>query len=290
MSASATPLRKRVWAGVTGAGRLVAKHDLPRLAAALTYYLVLAVFPVLIVVVAILGMVGLSPDALDTLLDAVGDLGSGWPVQFVSAVLDSVLTTSDAPLLLSIGVVLALWTASSYVRAFMWAAGEICGERDVRSWLRGLGVRLGLAFLLAALLAVASMAVVFAGPFAQWLGDLLGIDDEMIALVTVAEWPFFFALAVAVFMVLYRAAPQSVGRRRRDDLVGACCGVVAWLIASAVFSLYLANFASYDRVYGVLGTAIGLLVWAWIFDFTLIAGLEVSLALERRRTHSRAPV
>ena len=280
------PLRTRAWDGVTGAVRLVVEHDLPRLAAALTYYLVLAVFPVLIVVVAILGMVGLSPEALDALLDAVGELGSGWPVQFVSAVLDSIFATSGTPLLLSVGVVLALWTASSYVRAFMWAAGEIGGERDTRSWWRGLGVRLGLAFLLAALLAVASMAVVFAGPFAQWLGDLLDIDTGTIALLTVAEWPLFFALAVAVFMVLYRAAPQSVGRRRRDDLVGACCGVVVWLIASAGFSFYLANFGSYDRVYGMLGAAIGLLVWAWILDLTLLAGLEVSLALARRRERS----
>ena len=283
MSAPDTTLRTRVRAGVAAGARLVAAHDLPRLAAALTYYLVLAVFPALIVVTAILGLVGLSPDALQALLDAVAELGSGWPVQFVSAVMDSITATSSSSLLLFIGVVLALWSTSGYVRAFMWAAGEIGGERDARSWLRGLALRLGLALLIAVLLAVASAAVVFAGPFAQWLGDLLGIDSGTIAFLTAAEWPFFFALAVAVFVILYRAAPRSATRRVRDDLVGACSGVVVWLIASAGFSFYLANFASYDRVYGVLGTAIALLVWAWIFDLTLLAGLEVSMALGRRR-------
>jgi len=88
---------------------------------------------------------------------------------------------------------------------------------------------------------------------------------------------------VAVFLLLYRAAPHARMRRVRDDLVGAFCGVAVWLLASALFSLYLANFGSYERVYGVLGTAIAFLVWAWILDLTLLGGLEVSLALGRRR-------
>jgi membrane protein len=283
MAKSVKGTMSRAWAGVTGTLRLVAAHDLPRHAAALTYYLVLAVFPILVVVIAILGLVGLSPEALQSLLDAVADLGSGWPVQFVSAVLNSILTASGTPLLLSVGVVLALWTTSGYVRAFMWAAGDISGKPETRGWLRGLAVRLGLALLIAVLLAAASVVVVFAGPFAEWLGQLLGIGEAAVQFWTVAEWPFFFAFAVAVYMLVYRAAPQSGARRLRHDLIGSCCGVVVWLIASALFSFYLTNFGSYDRVYGALGAAIALLVWAWILDLTLLAGLEVSLALGRRR-------
>ena len=107
--------------------------------------------------------------------------------------------------------------------------------------------------MLAVLLSLAALVVVLATPFAQWLGDLLGIGDTAVKVWTTVDWPFFFLVAVAV-----------------------------WLVASAVFSLYLANFGSYDRVYGVLGTGIAFLVWAWILDLTLLGGLEVSVALGRR--------
>ena len=276
-------MKSRVLTSVAAGARLVVAHDLPRHAAALTYYLVLAIFPILIVVTALLGLVGLTPAALQALLEAVTQLGSQWAVEFVSSVLDGVLSSSGTPLLLSAGVLLALWTTSGYVAAFMWAAGEIGGERETRPWLGGLALRLGLALLLAVLVAVAALVVVFATPFAQWLGELLGIGEAALGFWTTVDWPFFFALAVAVFLLLYRAAPHSRRRRVRDDLVGACCGVAVWLLASAGFSVYLAHFGSYDRVYGVLGTAIAFLVWAWILNLTLLGGLEVSLALGRRR-------
>jgi membrane protein len=274
---------RHAWAAVVAGARLLREHRLPRYAAALTYYLVLAVFPVLMVVTALLGLIGLTPEALQALLDAVGELGSGWAVEFVGAVMDSVLSGGDTPLLLSVGILLALWTTSGYVAAFVWAASEISGECVTRGWLRGLAVRLGLALLIAVLLAFAAMVVVFAGPFAQWLGELLGMGEEVIAFWTVAQWPFFFALAVVVNLFLYRAAPREATRRIWDDLVGSCCGVAIWLVASAIFSVYLANFASYNRVYGALGTGIAFLVWLWIRDLTLLGGLEVSMALERRR-------
>jgi membrane protein len=257
-------MRSRVLTKVAAVARLVMVHDLPHHAAALTYSLVLAVFPILIVVTALLGLVGLTPAALQALLDAVTQLGSQWAVEFVRATLDGVLSSSGTPLLLSASVLLALWTSSSYVAAFMWAAGEIGGERDTRRWFSGLALRLGLALLLAVLIAV-------------------GIGEAALGFWTSADWPFFFALAVAVFLLLYRAAPHASTRRVLHDLVGAVSGVAVWLVASAGFSVYLANFGSYERVYGVLGTAIAFLVWAWILNLTLLGGLEVSLALGRRR-------
>jgi membrane protein len=278
----------RVRAAVATVAGPVMGHDLPRHAAALTYYLVLALFPILIVVTAILGLVGLTPDALQSLLDAVAQLGSPWAVEFVRGVLDSVLASSGTPLLLSVGVLMALWTASGYVAAFMWAASGIGGERDTRRWFSGLAVRLGLALLLAVLLSLAATVVVLATPFAQWLGDLLGIGETAVQVWTTVDWPFFFVFAVGVFLLLYRAAPHSHRRRVLHDLIGACCGVAIWLIASAVFSFYLANFGSYDRVYGVLGTGIAFLVWAWILDLTLLGGLEVSVALGKWRGRPKA--
>ena len=277
-----TPPRSRVRARLAALVGPVGAHDLPRHAAALTYFLVLAVFPVLIVVTAILGAIGLTPAAVHQLLDAVAQTRSQWAVDFVQSVLDSILKNSGTPVLLSVGVVIALWTTSSYVAAFMWAAGEVGGKPDTRSGLRLLLLRLGLALLLAVLLAAAAAVVTFAGPFAEWLGRLFGIGEAVVRFWTIAEWPFFFALATAVFLLLYRAAPHSGRRRVLHDLAGACLAVLALLVASAVFSAYLAHFGSYNRVYGVLGTAIALLVWAWILNLALLGGLELSVAFGRR--------
>jgi membrane protein len=274
-----TPPQSRVLARLGALVGPVGAHDLPRHAAALTYFLVLAVFPVLIVVTAILGAIGLTPAAVHQLLDAVAQTKSQWAVDFVQSVLDSIFKNSGTPVLLSIGVVIALWTTSSYVAAYMWAAGEVSGKPDTRSGLRLLLLRLGLALLFAVLLAAAAVVVAFAGPFAEWLGRLFGIGEAAVRFWTIAEWPFFFALATAVFLLLYRVAPRSGGRRVLHDLAGACLAVLALLAASAVFSAYLAHFGSYNRVYGVLGTAIALLVWAWILDLVLLGGLEVSVAL-----------
>ncbi|MEI6725773.1 MAG: YihY/virulence factor BrkB family protein [Actinomycetes bacterium] len=277
-----TPPRSHVRARLAALVEPVGAHDLPRHAAALTYFLVLAVFPVLIVVTAILGAIGLTPAAVHQLLDAVAQTRSQWAVDFVQSVLDSILKNSGTPVLLSVGVVIALWTTSSYVAAFMWAAGEVGGKLDTRSGLRLLLLRLGLALLLAVLLAAAAAVVAFAGPFAEWLGRLFGIGEAVVRFWTIAEWPFFFALATAVFLLLYRVAPQSGRRRVLHDLAGACLAVLALLVASAVFSAYRAHFGSYNRVYGVLGTAIALLVWAWILNLALLGGLELSVAFGRR--------
>jgi membrane protein len=278
-----SPPQSRLRARLGALVQLVTAHNLPRHAAALTYFLVLAVFPVLIIVTAILGAIGLSPAAVHQLLDAVAQTRSQWAVDFVQSVLDSILNNSGTPVLLSIGVIIALWTTSSYVAAFLWSAGEVSGEPDARSGLRLLLLRLGLALLLAVLLAAAAVVVAFAGPFAEWLGRLAGLGEAVVRFWTIAEWPFFFALATAVFLLLYRAAPHSGRRRVLHDLAGASAAVLAWLAASAVFSAYLAHFGSYNRVYGVLGTAIALLVWAWILNLTLLGGLEVSVALSGGR-------
>ena len=211
----------------SGALALMA-HDLPRHAAALTYYLVLAVFPILIVVTALLGLVGLTPAALQTLLDAVAQLGSQWAVEFVSGVLDSVLTGSGTPLLLSAGVLLALWTTSGYVAAFMWAAGrDRRRARDAALVERPRAAPRARAPARRPALPGRAV-VVLATPFAQWLGDLWastkrrsGLDDGRLA----------------VLLRLRRGRlPAALPRRAaqppaalRDDLVGACFGVAIWL-------------------------------------------------------------
>jgi len=275
-------LAARLWRETVAVLRAVLAHDLPRLAAALTYYTVLSLFPALLVVVALLGLVGLSPDALRSLLDAVGDLGAPWAVDFVSGALDSILSSHSSGFALGLGTLLALWVASAFVGAFMWATDSIYGVAARRPYWRELPLRLGLALLLLVLLTTAAVTVALVGPFGDRVADLTGIGTGPLDLWSWIKWPVLVALGLLMFGLLYRFAPArrqpSLGRL----LAGAAVGVGLWIAASAGFSVYLTHFASYNRVYGALGAAVAFLVWAWVMNLALLLGVEVNRELERR--------
>jgi membrane protein len=252
---------------------------LTRMAAALTYYLVLAIFPALLIVAGLLGAIGLSPQNVNTLLDAVAAVGPDWAVGFVQGTLSSVLSASGTSLALGAGVLLALWTASSYVSAFLWAAQQMAGRKP-RSLVRELAVRLGLALLLLLLLAACAAAIVVAGPFAKWLGDLLGLGDAVLAAWSWLKWPFLFCVALLVLLLLYRTGARR-GTRWRSQITGAALGVLIVLLASAAFSVYLSHFAAYNKVYGALATGIAFLVWAWLLNAAVLLGFQAMVTWEQ---------
>jgi membrane protein len=261
------------WSGAWDEARRFAKAasagGLTRMAAALTYYLVLAIFPALIIVAGLLSAVGLSPQNVNALLDAVAAVGPDWAVGLVQGALSSVLSGGGS-IALGSGVLLALWTASAYVAAFLWAAEQMEQRRPL-SFLRQLLTRLGLALLLILLLAACATAIVVAGPFATWLGDLLGLGDPLLTAWSWLKWPILFAVALVMLLLLYHAASQS-GTRCRRQLAGAAAGVVVVIVASAGFSVYLTHFASYSKVYGALATGIAFLVWAWLVNVGVLLG------------------
>lgn len=259
--------------------RAAATGGLTRMAAALTYYLVLSIFPALIIVAGLLGALGLSPQSVDALLDAVAAVGPDWAVGLVQGTLSSVLSSRGTSVALGAGALLALWTASSYVSAFLWAAEQMEG-RQPRSFLRELALRLGLALLLLLLLAACAAAIVVAGPFATWLGDLLGLGDAVLTAWSWLKWPFLFGVALLVLLLLYRAASRH-GARLRSQIAGAAIGVVVVLVASAGFNVYLSHFASYNKVYGALATGIAFLVWAWLVNAAVLLGFLATATWER---------
>ena len=273
------PWWRRPWDEALQFTRVAAAAGFTRMAAALTYYVVLAIFPALIVVAGLLGAIGLSPQDVDVLLDAVAAIGPDWAVGLVQGALSGVLSARGTSIALGAGALLALWTASSYVSAFLWAAERMEGRRP-RSLLRQLPARLGLALLLILLLTACGAAIVLAGPFATWLGDLLGLGDAVLAAWSWLKWPFLFGVALLVLLLLYRAAARP-GTRWRSQLIAAVAGVVIVLVASAGFSVYLTHFASYSKVYGVLATGIAFLVWAWLVNSMVLLGFLAMVALDR---------
>jgi membrane protein len=264
----------------------VLAHDLTQLSAALTYYTVLSLLPALIVVVALLGVAGLAPDTVHSLLDTLGELGAPWAADFVSSVLDSVLTSQSSGLVLTISLLASLWAASAYVGSFMAASDRIYEIRDRRPFWTGLPLRLGLALVLLVLLSATAAVVTLVGPVGAWIADATGIGTGPLRLWTWAKWPLLIALGLLLFAVLYKYTPSL----RQPPLwwlaPGAAAGVALWLVGSALFSFYLDNFASYNRVYGTLATAVVFLVWVWLMNIALLVGAEVNREVELRRTEA----
>ena len=262
----------------------VLAHELTQLAAALTYYTVLSLFPALIVVVSLLGVVGLSPDAVHSLLKTLGELGAPWAAQAVSAVLDSILTSQRSGLVLIGSLVISLWAASAYVGSFMVASDRIYEISLRRPFWKSLPLRVGLALLLLVLLSVTAAAVALVGPFGRWAVDATGIGSGPLHLWTWIKWPLLIVLGLLLFTLLYAFTPSRRQPALWWLLPGAAAGVALWIAASAGFSVYLDHFASYNRVYGTLGAAVAFLVWAWIMNLALLVGVEVNREMETRRT------
>jgi membrane protein len=265
--------------------------NVPRLAAALTYYTVLSLLPALLVVVALLGVVGLSPDTLQGLLDAVGELGAQWAVDFVKGALDGVIASHASTLALVLGALLSLWAASGFLGAFMWAADVIHGTKTMRPFWKDIPVRFVLAIGLLALLALTAAALALVGPVGSAIADATGIGNGPLHLWTWAKWPLLAALGLLMVGLLFRFAPSRPRRGLRALLAGSATTLVLWVVVTAVFSYYLTHWASYDRVYGALATLIAFLVWAWVLNIALLAGALVDDNAGRRgeAPHSPAP-
>jgi membrane protein len=274
----------RVWREVLSLVSTALAHELTQLAAALTYYTVLSLFPALIVVVSLLGLVGLSPDTVHTLLDTVGELGAPWAARLVTGVLDSVLRSQNSGIVLAVSLVAALWAASAYVGSFTAATDRIYEITVRRPFWKSLPLRVGLALMLLVLLSVTAAAVALVGPFGRWVVDVTSIGSGPLHLWTWVKWPLLLVLGLLLFSLLYKFAPSRRQPALWWLLPGAAVGIALWIAASAGFSLYLDHFGSYNRVYGTLGAAVAFLVWAWLMNLALLVGVEVDRDLEVRRS------
>ena len=251
-------------------------------AAALTYYSVLAIFPALIVLVSILGLVGDS--ATQPLIDNLGTVAPG-PAKdiFTSALKNLQGDQGAAGVLFVVGLVGALWSASGYVGAFMRASNAIYDIDEGRPVWKTLPVRVSLTLVLLTLLAISTIAVVLTGGLAERFGDLLGIGSTAVTAWNIAKWPVLLVVVSFMFALLYWAAPNVKHPGFRWISPGGLLAVVAWLIASGAFGLFVSNFGSYNKTYGALGGVVVFLVWLWISNIVILLGAEFNAELERQR-------
>jgi membrane protein len=270
------------WRALKRTVREFKEDNLTDWAAALTYYGVLAIFPALIVLVSILGLVGES--ATQPLIDNLGTVAPG-PAKdiFTSAIENLQGDQGAAGVLFVVGLLGALWSASGYVAAFMRASNSIYDMEEGRPVWKTLPVRVGLTLVLLILLAVSTLAVVLTGGLAEKVGDLIGLGDTAVTAWNIAKWPVLLLVVSFMFALLYWAAPNVKQPGFRWVSPGGIIAVVGWLIASAAFAFYVGNFGSYNKTYGALGGVVVFLVWLWISNIVILLGAEFNAELERGR-------
>ena len=280
---SPTKLRGGAWAGVLK--RTVKgfqKDNLTDWAAALTYYGILSIFPALIVLVSVLGLIG--EPATQPLIDNLGEVAPG-PAQeiFTSAIENLQGSQGAAGVFFVIGILGAIWAASGYVAAFIRASNAIYAMEEGRPIWKTLPLRVGLTVLLMALTAISAVAVTVTGGLAKEVGNLLGLGDTAVTVWGIAKWPVLLMLVSFMFAVLYWAAPNVKQPGFRWISPGGLLAVIGWVIASAAFAFYVANFGSYNKTYGALAGPIVFLVWLWISNIMILLGAEFNAELERGR-------
>ncbi|POX42267.1 ribonuclease [Streptomyces sp. Ru73] len=257
------------------------KDNLTDLAAALTYYGVLAIFPAALALVSILGLMGSG--TIQPMIDNVGKFAPGAARDVLTSMLKQMQGSGGkAGIALVIGIVIALWSASGYIAAFMRAANTVYDIEEGRPAWKVLPTRFLITVVTVVLLAVISVAVVFTGSLAHKAGDALGLGSTAVTVWNIAKWPVMVILISFIIGLLYWAAP-NVRRRFRWVTPGSVLAILLWLVASALFALYVANFSNYNKTYGSLAGIIIFLVWLWISNLAILLGLELNAEMERSR-------
>jgi membrane protein len=254
-------------------------------AAALTYYGVLALFPIFIVLVALLGLLGEYPRTTNAIFEILDQAGASRST--IDAIRDPLTkVVSDkggAGALFGFGLVAALWTASGYLGAFMRSANHIYEVNEGRPFLKRRPQQVLITGLMTAFVAVVLLGIVLTGPLAEAISRQLGLGNTATTVWAYAKWPVMAVVAMVVIAVLYYIAPNVRQPRFRWVSPGGAIAVALWGLVTVAFFFYVSHLGSYDKTYGSLGTGVSLLVWMWLSNLALLFGLEFDSELERER-------
>ncbi|MCX5015279.1 YihY/virulence factor BrkB family protein [Streptomyces sp. NBC_00555] len=276
-------LSTRSWRAVLrGTVREFRNDELADRAAALTYYGVLALFPALLVLVSVLGLAGES--TTQRVLDNVQQLTPGSARDVIKDAVEQLQGRSGVGSLMAIvGLVVALWSASGYVAAFIRSANAVYDMPEGRPVWKVLPLRLALTVTLMVLACGSALIIVFTGSLAPKVGTALGIGDSALTVWSIAKWPVLVVLVTIMIALLYWAAPNAKGRGFRWLTPGSLLALMIWMLASVGFAFYVGNFASYNKTYGTVAGVIVFLVWLWITNLAILLGLEFDAELARQR-------
>ncbi|HYH34057.1 MAG TPA: YihY/virulence factor BrkB family protein, partial [Nocardioides sp.] len=264
-SDSPTDLSKRSWGYVARKSlREFTSDQCTDLAAALTYYSVLAFFPAAIALLSLLGVVGRAEESVDTALDVLRPIVSTDLVRTIEPTLRDFASSDAAGFALVLGFATALWSASGYVGAFSRAMNRVYEIPEGRPFWKLRPVMILVTLLAVVLIAVVLLLVVVSGPLADSLGNQIGLSEPTVLAWKIVKWPIIALAVMTIVAMLYYATPNVKQPKFRWISVGALVAIVVWLLASGLFALYLATFADYSKTYGSLAGVIVFLLFLWI--------------------------
>jgi membrane protein len=278
-----TDIPKQSWFAILKrTGKQFGEDKLTTWAAALTYYAILSIFPALLALVSILGLLGQS--AIQPLIDNLGAVAPGPAKDILESSLQGLQKTSGAAgLTFVIGLATAIWSASGYIGAFMDAANNVWDVPEGRPFWKKIPLRIGLTIVMLVLLAASALMVVFTGPVAEQAGNVLGLGDTFVSVWGIVKWPVLVLLVSFMISLLYFLAPNVKQPGFPWVTPGGLLAVLLWIVASVLFGIYVSQFGSYNKTYGSLGGLIVFLIWLWITNIVILLGAEFNSEMERAR-------
>lgn len=257
----------------------ISEHRILALAAGMTYYSLLAIFPALAALVAIYGLFS-DPSSIAKHLDQVSGFVPGGAIDVARDQLTRVASKGHQTLGLTfvVGLAVSLWSANAAMKSLFDTLNIVYGEREKRGFVTLNAVSLsftlaGIAFVLVALGAVVIAPVAL---------KFVGLSNAADLLVRIARWPAMFVVVALALALIYRFGPSRESPCWRWITWGSAVATILWLGASALFSWYAANFGKFNETYGSLGAAIGFMTWLWISAIVILLGAELDAEMEHQ--------
>lgn len=263
--------------------REFSKDQCPDLAAALTYYAVLSLFPAILALVSLVGIFGDAQKTTDALLQIVRGFVPAETANTVGGVVSDLANAPAAGLTLVLGLATALWSASGYVGAFGRAMNRVYEVDEGRPFIKLRGTMLVVTLFAVVVVAILAGMLVLSGPVAEAVGGLIGLSGAFLTVWNIAKWPVMVALIIVIIAVLYYATPNVKQPKFKWMSMGSGIALFVFLLASLGFGFYVGNFGNYNKTYGALGGVIVMLLWLWILNMSLLFGAEFDAETERGR-------
>jgi len=253
------------------------------IAATLTYYAVLAIFPAILAVLAVLGIFGSAEAVANDVLRVIEDLGGSSVIDPLREAIEQLLTAAETAPAFIIGLVVALWATSGFVGAFGRGMNRIYGVEEGRPFWEMRPAMIGISAILLVLGTISAFAIILTGPIAESAARVLGLDEGIVFWWDLGKLPVLAGIALFVIVLLYWAAPNVKRRNLRWFSVGAATALATWMVSTTLFGGYALGFGSYERMYGVLGGAVALLLWIWLSNLAMLFGAVLDTEVERAR-------
>lgn len=253
------------------------------LAAALTYYAVLAIFPALLALLSIIGLFGEAEETTQMLMQVIESVADQSTAETLRQPIEQLASAPGAGFALVVGLLGAIWSASGYVNAFSQAMNQIYEVDEGRPFWKLRPTVLLITVILLIIAVVIVLLLILSGPVAEAIGGAIGLGEVALTVWNIAKWPVIALLAIVMVAVLYYGTPNVKQPKFRWMTLGAFIALLVMAIATVAFFFYVANFGNYQKTYGSIAGVIIMLLWIWIMNLSLLFGAEFDAEMERGR-------